>query len=191
VQQQQQQQQGGAPAKKTRTAAPAAAAAAPAASAPAAAPGSKEAELAALRAQLQARQAEVQRLKMAQEADKVDQVSVAVFGVSPRVPEGVLLAHFGSCATSCGATIKRCTLLTGRYPPHVAAPGAFLEFGATPGIGISDPALQAKAAQQATTNALQLSGSMLVDQKITVRGPCKRRGRGGCRRAVHCWAVRS
>jgi hypothetical protein len=156
----QQQVQGGGPAKKTRTAAPAAAAAAPAA-----APGSKEAELAALRAQLQARQAEVQRLKQAQEAD---QVSVAVFGVSPQVPDAVLKAHFRSCATSCGADIKRCTLLTGRYPPpHSSAPGAFLEF-----VGVAgDDAAKVKAAQQATTNALQLSGSMLLDQKITVRGP--------------------
>jgi hypothetical protein len=145
---QQQDPQQGAPAKKTRTAAPAA--------------GSKEAELAALRTQLEARQAEVLRLKQAQESD---QVSVAVFGVSPRVPDTVLMAHFRSCAQSCGANIRRCTMLAGRFPPHVTAPGAYVEFE---GMG-GDAAMRAKAAHQAVTNALQLSGSMLLDQKITVR----------------------
>jgi hypothetical protein len=142
---QQQVPQEGAAAKKTRTAA-----------------GSKEAELAALRAQLEVRQAEVQRLKQAQESD---QVSVAVFGVSPRVPDTVLMAHFRSCAQSWGANIRRCTMLPGRFSPHVTTPGAYVEFE---GMG-GDAAARAKAAQQATTNALQLSGSMLLDQKITVR----------------------
>jgi hypothetical protein len=162
--QQQQDPQAGAPAKKSRTAAaPAAPAAAAAAGSGGKALSSKEAEIAALRAQLEARQAEVKRLKQAQEADLV---SVAVFGVSPRVPDTVLMAHFRSCADSCGANIKRCTMLAGRFQPHVTAPGAYLEFE---GMG-GDPASRAEAAQKATANALQLSGSMLLDQKITVRG---------------------
>jgi hypothetical protein len=176
--QQQQQQQA---AKRTRTAA--AAAAAPGA---AAAAGSKEAELAALRAQLQAREAEVLRLKQAAESDAV---SVAVFGVSPRVPDTVLMAHFRPAAQSCGANIRRCTMLAGRFPPHVSAPGAYVEFE---GLGPGDAAARAKAAAQATANALQLSGSMLLDQKITVRvvGKCGvgvwfARARGHCR----CGAV--
>jgi hypothetical protein len=163
--QQQQEPQAGAPAKKSRTAAAPAASAAAAAAAGSGgkALSSKEAEIAALRAQLEARQAEVKRLKQAQEAD---QVSVAVFGVSPRVPDTVLMAHFRSCADSCGANIKRCTMLVGRFSPHVTAPGAYLEFE---GMG-GDLASRAEAAQKATANALQLSGSMLLDQKITVRG---------------------
>lgn len=95
----------------------------------------------------------MQQLKQAQESD---QCSVVVFGVSPRAPEAVVRAHFGAC----GGSIRRCTLLPGRMA-SATAPGAYIEYEVKPGDA-------AKSAKDAATRALQLTGTMLLDQKITV-----------------------
>jgi RNA recognition motif-containing protein len=114
--------------------------------------------MAALRAMLAAKEAEVRRLqqqKAAQalqaEQQAVDERSIVVFGVSPLVPESVMRAHF----SGCGA-IKRCTMLPGRMhaAPGAAAviKGAYVEFESS----------------RAVLAAMGLTGTQLLDQTIQV-----------------------
>jgi hypothetical protein len=149
-------------AKKPRPAAgdaaPAAAAAAPGVSA------KKASQLAALRAALAAKEAEVKRLKADADADAR---SVVVFGVSPAVTDGVLRAHFGVCGGGAGA-IKRATLLPSCAMP--GAPGAYVEFQDSSELGPGG-ASRPVSASRAVLMALGLSGTALLGQQITV-GVC-------------------
>jgi hypothetical protein len=120
--------------------------------------------MAALRAMLAAKEAEVRRLQQQKavqalqaglqaEQQAADERSIVVFGVSPQVPESVVRAHF----SGCGA-IRRCTMLPGRVhaAPGAAAhvKGAYVEFESS----------------RAVLAAMGLTGTQLLDQTIQVGG---------------------
>lgn len=111
-------------------------------------------ELAALRAMLAAKEAEVRRLQQLkahqQQQQEADERSVVVFNLAPHIPEAVVRAHFGGCGA-----IKRCSILVGRMPGPTV-PGAYIEFETTMGA----------------LAAMGLAGSSLLNLQIQVGPGC-------------------